>query len=60
MYTKIDEPFCKNIRRLHDKGQYWCKANHDMMHCDETCPFREYNINEYNYNNTIPHNIYKA
>jgi hypothetical protein len=54
----MDKVNCINIRKG-SVGQYWCKENHDMLHCDDNCPFRNYSIKESNKDNIIPHNIYK-
>lgn len=50
--------YCKHLRRLFDKGQYWCAENHDIFHCDETCPFRAETIIDNNDSIRVPHNIY--
>ena len=41
IYNKALEIHCKHSRRLYNYGQSWCAENHDMLHCDETCPFRD-------------------
>lgn len=51
---------CKHLRRQFNIGQYWCAENHDVLHCDETCPYREEIItNDYISTTFCPHNIYK-
>jgi len=63
MQVSINEEDCKYLRRLFNKGQYWCANNHDMMHCDINCPFREVDdtssVSSSSSLLDVPHNIYK-
>lgn len=46
MKREIEYKDCKFRKRLYNIGQYWCSENHDMMHCDENCPFRKMQCTE--------------
>lgn len=60
IYNEALEIHCRHIRRLYDYGQSWCTENHDMLHCDETCPFRDEEIvDSYISTTSCPHNIYE-
>ena len=69
MHTEMKDSSCKYIRRLYNLGQYWCSQNHNITHCDESCPFRvdkniEFTITVSTHSSTtqstIPYNIYKT